>query len=169
MNKNLGGALLAFLCIIGAFFSGAEAANPAIPVIQQSFASKEIQPDGNWKVYITASDPDGEMKYIFACIEQPGVENYPASIIRIRKENLQQLSGYIYLNTVGVGNSMNSKQITLSVHIQDKSGQFSTPVVFPLSFDFRYSQAKPPEGVFQEKDLGPIMIRLKPTSDAHPD
>jgi len=169
MFKILGGIGWTLMAFILAFPQGAGAANPVIPVIQKSFASREIQPDGNWKVYISAADPDGQMKYIFASIEQPGVENYPVSIIRVRKEDRKQLSGYIYLNTVGVGNSMNAKQITLSVQIQDKSGQFSTPVVFPLSFDYRYSQAQPPEGTFQEKDLGPIMIRLKPTPDSHPD
>jgi hypothetical protein len=134
-----------------------------VPVISQSFASKEIRPDDTWKVYIDASDPDGNMRYIFAIVEQPGVAPYPLSITRIKKENSKEFSGYLYLNSAGVGNSKNNKNITLTIQIRDQSGQFSEPAAFPLSFHNRYSQAKPSERIFKENNLGPIMITLKPT------
>ena len=52
-------------------------------------------------------------------------------------------------------------ELTLTVQVRDRAGQFSEPVKFPLSINSRYSQEPPPEGVFQETDLGPIMIDLR--------
>src|SRR5512136_2546031 len=71
-----------------------------VPVISQSFASPKISPGGTWKVYLTASDPDGDMKNIVCVIDQPGVGTYPVGITRIKKdEDRRELSGYVYLYT----------------------------------------------------------------------
>jgi hypothetical protein len=136
----------------------------AVPVITQSFASKQLRPGDTWKVYLKASDPDGDMKNIYATIEQPGMATYPISITRIKEGGGKDLSGYVYLNTVGV-QGMNFVTITLTVEIQDKAGHFSQPAVFPLSFHGGSKQQIPSPGTFQEKDLGPIMINLRTASD----
>jgi len=54
-------------------------------VITQSFASKEINTGGTWKVYLNASNPDGEMVNIYATVDQPGVGQYPSSIMKLKK------------------------------------------------------------------------------------
>jgi hypothetical protein len=138
----------------------ADAEGRGTPLITQSFASKQIGPNDTWKVYLKASHPDGKMKNIFSLIEQPGVGTYSASITRIKEENRKELSGYIYLNTLGPGNQLNFVNLTLTVQIQDMAGHFSAPAVFPLSIYTRFTQEGPPQGVFKEQDLGPIMIRL---------
>ena len=133
-----------------------------VPVIVQSFASKDLRAGDVWKVYLNASDPGGKMKYIFATIFQPGVGIYPVSITRIKKENQKEISGYIYLNTAPAPPSAFFNQtLTLTINIQGKGGVFSQPAVFPLSFSFESVREKPPEGVFKEQDLGPIMITLR--------
>jgi hypothetical protein len=133
-----------------------------IPVIVQSFAPKEIMAGDVWKVYLKASDPDGKMKYMFATVSQPGVGSYPVSITRIKDENQKELSGYIYLNT-GPARSTRffNLTLTLTVNIKDDKGRFSQPAVFPLSFMAKPSPEAPPEGVFNEHDLGPIMVTLR--------
>jgi len=136
----------------------------SIPVITQSFASKQLRPRDTWKVYLNASDPDGDMKNIVCVIEQPGRGVYPASRTRIAMENRKDLSGFIYLNTVGV-EGLNFVILTLTVQIEDKAGHFSQAAVFPLSFNSSYKQESPRPGTFQEKDLGPIMITLRPIDD----
>jgi len=132
-----------------------------VPVITQSFASKQIRPGDTWKVYLNASDPDGNMKYIVCTIQQPGVGVYSPSYTRIKEENRKELSGYIYLNTVSPGKLLNFVNLTLTVHIQDRAGHFSQPAIFPLSFHARFIQEAPLQGVFKEQDLGPIMITLR--------
>ncbi len=132
---------------------------PGVPKITQSFASRKIRAGDTWKVYLNASAPDGNMKAIFCFIEQPGVGRYPVSITKIKEEGRKEFSGYIYLNTA-TSEEMNFINLTLTVQIQDTAGQFSSPAVFPLSIQSRYTQEPPPPGVFKEEDLGPIMIRL---------
>jgi len=132
-----------------------------VAVITQSFASQAIRPGETWKVYLKASAPDGEMKNIFALVEQPGVGPYPVGIIGIKKENKKDLSGYLYLNTSTPRASLEFVTLNLTVQIQDASGNFSPPVVFPLAFSSRSAQEMPPPGVFTEQDLGPIMVTLR--------
>jgi len=135
------------------------------PVIAQSFAAKELTPGDVWRVYLKASDPDGKMKYIFATISQPGVGTYPISITRIKDENQKELSGYVSLNTGPVQpSSFFNLTLTLTVNIQGAGGVFSQAAVFPLSFQPKAGQERPPEGIFKEQYLGPIMVTLKTVS-----
>ncbi len=131
-----------------------------VPVITQSFASKEVMPGETWKVYLNVSDPDGGLKNIFAVVDQPGVGPYPLSIIRIQGENHKELSGYIYLNTSNPYSSLEFTPLKLIVQVQDRAGHFSAPVVFPLFIQGRATQEAPPQGVFKDEDLGPVMVTL---------
>ncbi len=137
-----------------------EEETPPVPVITRAFASPEIRPGSTWKIYLIAADPRGKMKYIVSVINQPGVGQYPVSLIRIRPQNREELNGYIYLNTLSRGD-LNFVNITLTVQIQDTRGNYSQPAIFPLSFNNRYRQEPPPPGVFEENNLGPIMIQLR--------
>ena len=84
-NKILAVSFVLLCLVIGyATLARAEVAGKAVPVITQSFASTKVWPGETWKVYLNISDPDGEMKYIFATVEQPGVGQYPLSIIRVK-------------------------------------------------------------------------------------
>jgi hypothetical protein len=135
-----------------------------VPVITQSFASLKIRPGDTWKVYLKASDPDGDMRYIVSVIEQPGIGIYPLSYTRIAEGNRKDLSGYLYLTTIDV-QGLNLVNLSLTVQIQDRAGHYSKPVSFPLSFNHRYRQELPPVDVFPEKNLGPILIRLRTLGD----
>ncbi len=136
----------------------------SIPVITQSFASPEIRPLDTWKVYLKASDADGDMKSLYASIFQPGMGPYPLSITKLKEADSKELNGYFYLNT-GDDPGMNFRNLILTVNIQDKAGHFSAPAVFPLAFNARSVQQTPPPGVFREKDLGPIMVTLRSSND----
>jgi hypothetical protein len=136
----------------------------AVPVITQSYASPQISPGSNWKVYLKASDADGDMKAFFCTIHQPGVGIYPVSITRIKEENQKELSGYLFLN-VSAFRNLDLLELTLTVQIQDRAGQFSEPANFPLSINSRYAQQPPPAGVFQDNSLGPVMIQLRTVGD----
>ena len=134
------------------------------PVITRAFASREMRPGGNWLVYLNASDSKGQMKYIVSEIWMPGAGSSSASYTRIKAGEGKELSGYVYLNVFGsdleTRLNQNFINLTLVIYIKDKSGNFSAPAVFPLSFNSRYAQSTPPAGVFKDEDLGPIMIRL---------
>ncbi len=135
------------------------------PVISQSFAVKELVPGDTWKIYIKAKSPEAKMKYIYAYLEQAGGMAYPISLIRIREENQGEISGYVFLSTLSAGQPMDYVNIRLTIHIRDEKGRFSEPVIFPLVFNARANKQEPPTGIFLEKDLGPVMIRLRPVND----
>lgn len=151
-----------------AFFSTMEerenvyGGNP--PVISGFYAARELGPGGTWKIYLKASDPNGDMKYIVAYIDEAGLGGYSPSYTKIRGGDSKELSGYVYLNTAsGAGyTSRIYYDLTLTVQIQDRAGHYSKPVSIPLHFQYRTAtQENPPPGVFKEHDLGPIMIELR--------
>ena len=130
-----------------------------VPIITRSFASPQVSPGDTWRVYLSASDPDGDMKAVYCVIDQPGMGTHPASITRIREDQQRELSGYLYLTTAGMAGS-NFGNLVLEIQIRDQAGNFSEPVSFSLSFNPRAHQEEPPPGLFQDRELGPIMITL---------
>ena len=136
----------------------------AVPVITESFASKECLPGDTWKIYLKASDPDGDIDYVASVVYQPGWGDYPISRTRILEGSGKELNGYVYMNTLRPGgyNFLNFFTFTVTVQIMDKAGHYSKPVEFPVSFNYRAVQEPPPPGVFQENALGPILVKLHP-------
>lgn len=154
----LGGALLVGMSHANAYASEG-------PIISQSFASGELMPGGTWKIYLKASGGEANMKYLYSTVEQSGGSPYPLSLTRIKGDTRKALSGYFYLPTFSAGVPIDYVILRLVVQIQDDKGRFSEPVVFPLTFKARAFVKQPPEGVFEEKELGPIMIRLRPVGE----
>jgi hypothetical protein len=133
----------------------------AVPVITQSFATPQTAPGKNWKAYLKASEADGDMEDIVSTVHQPGVGTYPVSFTRIGENDRKELSGYVYL-FIPYRDGLDNVGITITIQIRDREGQFSQPVKFPLSIGVLAQQESPPPGVFQENDLGPILVDLHP-------
>jgi hypothetical protein len=133
------------------------------PVIEQSFASDQLRPGEQWRIYIRASDPDGDMERIFAVVEQAGIGSYPVSITRIKGEIGKELSGYVFLNTSNY-DFLDDVKLSISIQIMDKAGHSSQSVSHSVVLSDRQTQKSPPSGVFKETDLGPIMVTLRPVS-----
>jgi len=136
----------------------------APPIISKSYAAGQIWPGDTWKIYLIASDPDGDMKNIVCTLDQPGVGMYPASITGIGEGRQKELSGFLYLNTQSFEN-LTFVTLNLTVQIQDRAGHYSQPATFPLLLSPTGQQEPPLPGVFREEDLGPIMIRLRTIHD----
>ena len=136
----------------------------ASPVITASFASQELRPGDSWKIYLKASDPDGDMQSVVAVVEQKGLGPYPISYTRLKEGNQKELSGYVFLNTSGpFGDSwLYSYSFTVTIQIKDKAGHVSQPGSFKVSFNNRVTQQPPPSGTFEENSLGPILVVLRP-------
>lgn len=134
------------------------------PVITETFASKQMNPADTWKVYLKASDPDGDMESVVAVVEQSGLGPYPVSFTKLREGNRKELSGYVFLNTSGPQGSswLHSYSLTLTVQVKDKAGHYSQPAVFAVSFNNRFTQQPPPPGIYEENNLGPILVVLRP-------
>jgi hypothetical protein len=135
------------------------------PVITETYASKKMNPGDTWKVYLKASDPDGDMESIVATVQMVGSGTHPVSFTRIQDGNRKELSGYVSLSTPSGEGWLNNLTLTLTVQIKDRARHLSKAVAFPLEFNTRYVQEPPPPGVFPEQYLGPIMITLRSFHD----
>ena len=125
------------------------------PVLIHSFASKQIRPGGRWKVYLKASHATMDMKYIFITVEMGGSH---LNVIQVNEKNQRFFSGYITLDTRGVNTSMGFVNLTLNVSLEDDAGRFSQSVTFPLSLERNAIREEPPPGMFEEQELGIVMI-----------
>jgi hypothetical protein len=136
------------------------------PVIEKSFASNQLRPGDQWKIYVLASDPDGDMDALIAVVNQPGMGSYPISLTKIKEENGKELSGYFYLNTSGPFGSdfLFNQELAVSIQMKDKAGHTSQPVSLSVLLLSTHTQKSAPAGVFKEKELGPIMVTLRPAS-----
>ncbi len=170
MHKKITLPLFLILLLMGCDYfiykelhKGGEGVQPVPPNIEESWASDHAKLGDVWKVYLIASDLDGDMKAIHSVIEQKGVGVYPVSITPIKPEYQKELNGYTYLNTeriAAAGAALDSVSLTLKVKIQDRAGNFSNEVILPLFLDARSKQTSSPPGYFKENDFGPIMARM---------
>jgi len=159
VNGKILAVFFFFLCLaIGCATLESPKGAEKTPVITQSFASREIRIGDTWKIYLNASDPTGEIKEISSIVEQAG-QNHPERITKVSKENTKEFSGYLYLSTASLANALDGTSITLWVQIQDRSGNFSQPAIFPLTIKNEATQEAPPQGIFREQDLGPMVAR----------
>ncbi len=136
------------------------------PVIGQSFASNQLRPGDQWKIYVLASDPDGDMETLIAVVDQPGMGSYPVSLTKIKEENGKELSGYFYLNTSGPfgRDFLHNQELVVTIQIRDKARHTSQPVTLSVLLLSGQTPKTPPAGVFKENELGPIMVTLRPAS-----
>ena len=171
MVKKIVPVLSAIVLLFGCASMQADQGNPeaasARPVITQAYAAPEMRTGDAWKIFINASDPNGDMEYIVATIDQPGRGGgYPPSYTKVKKGENQQMSGYVYLTTANnVQSALNFTNLTLTVQIKDRNGNLSNPVSFPLHFQLSAVQQPPPQGIFQQANLGPVMIEIRPLGD----
>jgi hypothetical protein len=103
---------------------------------------------------------------MIAVVDQTGVGPYPVSLTKIKEEDGKELSGYFYLNTSSPFgyNFLYGQKLVVSVQIKDKAGHTSQPVSLSVLFGSGEGPKSPPAGVFNEKELGPIMVTLRPPS-----
>ena len=143
------GAFLAFAVTVGYSESLAEwltepGGSPS--VITQWFAAKEVPHGDNWKIYLEANDPDGDMRRFVCALHQMGYGDYPSQYVVIKKRHRGKLKGYLnFISSGGAGLWLPEwTELTLTVYIQDKGGNTSNKVVFPLVLSRLTKQESPP-------------------------
>jgi hypothetical protein len=104
------------------------------PVITFSYAQEKIRQGEEWRIYISASDPDGDISRIYCMIDQPGGQLYRPDFTRLKKGMEEKFSGYLFLRTNSQF-SLHGASLTLTLTIVDRAGNESKPVLFPLTFD----------------------------------
>jgi len=134
----------------------------ASPVITQSFAAKEMDWQDTWKIYLEASDADGDMKTIIIMLGKKEGVGSEITWTRIKERDRREFSGYLYWYPGP--NAQYFMYGFLTVQIEDMAGHYSNVLSFPIEFKRGVRQVAPPRDNFQEKELGPVMINLKRSS-----
>ena len=131
------------------------------PVILATYAPAVIRPGAVWRVYLKATDADGDMKDIAAVMWQTGVGFYSTDITRIKKGDAKEVAGYLYLNTPA-DPTLLSDQFTLTLLVRDRQGNKSEPVEVRFHFDY-VEPEKLPESwqPVAENRLGGILIKIQ--------
>jgi hypothetical protein len=165
MNKKIIWGLASLFLLAGcATFESAEVREQrygkAAPVIDQYFASPSMRQGDTWKVYLRASDPDGDMKRIVTYLG-PGsrAADSSAAFTRLREEDRREFSGYLYWfpgSDVGY-----SGPYVMIIQVEDQAGHYSAPISLTLNIQPSGRQESPPAGVFQEKEIGAVLISIK--------
>ena len=65
------------------------------PVITHSFAATEVSHGDKWKVYVEASDPDGDMRQFVCVFKQVGFGSYSPDYVVIKGPHREKLKGYL--------------------------------------------------------------------------
>ena len=131
---------LAYLCTEGHAQSKGSA-----PVITFAWAQDRIRQGEDWRIYIAANDPDGDMYRIYCRIDQPGGQVYRPDVSSIKKGLEGQLTGYLVLRTYSP-QDLFGLYLTLNLTIVDRAGNESQTYSFPLTIDGEKTKF-PPQGL----------------------
>ena len=130
---------LAPLCV-----EGLAQTKGSAPVITFAWAQERIRQGEDWRIYIAATDPDGDMHRIYCRIDQPGGQVYRPDISNIKKGMEGQLTGYLVLRTYSPQDFF-GLYLTLNLTIVDRAGNESQLLSLPLSIDGEKTKFPPPE------------------------
>ncbi len=116
------------------------------------------------KLYIEASDPNGDMLRIATVIEETGSGYHPPDWIFLKQNHRSHFAGYLQWNTHSLFGVPEWHNVTLKVSVFDRSGNESNVVVFPFEFLSEVLPKPQPPAPFDQGNiprLGHVMTELK--------
>ncbi len=166
----LGGLFLVFAagCVVVDQRSPQElekAYGPNKPKVQDIFASKEVFSGEAWKIYLNASDPDGDMTFIQVSLWVPGGILLPVRL-EVPASSGKELSGYLVLYTSDLPFSVQrfgGSEITIYIALEDRAGHVSERAITSTRLILGATEEPPPAGKFQERYLGTVPVRFMQT------
>ncbi len=153
MRRSILLGLVSGLMVLGsAMVSSAQEA----PVLEKVWAPAEINYGGLAKIYIKASDPQGDMRWLV--VTAAGEHGGPSGSVPIRlKKGLgKDLNGYVYWNTKQANRQEGSAKVEILV--EDWKGNESETKSVTIKMVRKGAKAQKPPADFQEKEIGPIML-----------
>jgi hypothetical protein len=128
----------------------------APPVIEKVWASPVYPIGGLIKIYIKASDPNADMKWLY--ISAGFGKQAVLGAVPLRLKGGKDLNGYVYWDSRWM--TTGNVQATVEFTVEDAAGKESEAksVTFELKKGKDIKAEKAPAD-FQEKEIGPIMRR----------
>ena len=103
-------------------------------VITFSYAQEKIRQGDIWKIYLSASDPQGSMLQIVCIVRKAGTPRFRPSTLYLKKDMQKQFSGYLAFHT-GSALNWSGEEFVLELSILDRAGNVKGEVNFPVEFD----------------------------------
>jgi len=142
-----------FLLILTLFFPSFSAYaqdKENLPVVHFAYAQEKIRQGEIWKIYLSVSDPNGNMSRIACNIEQAGAARlYKPSLIYLKKGMEKQFVGYLALYTNSSQN-LSGEELTVNLSILDRQGNVRKALSSPLEIDGDSTKSLPAD---TEKEL----------------
>jgi hypothetical protein len=104
------------------------------PVITHSFAVEKGRYLDVVKLYIEATDPNGDMLRVATVIEETGSGYHSPDWIFLKPNHWTHFAGFLQWNTHSSFGVPEWHNVTLKVSVFDRSGNESNVVVFPFEF-----------------------------------
>jgi hypothetical protein len=127
-------ALISFSLIIAPAPNGGSQTKDSPSVITFSYAQEKIRQGDIWKIYLSASDPEGSMMKIVCTLRKAGISRFRPSMLYLKKGMEKQFSGYLTFYT-GSGLDWSGEEFLLELSILDRAGNVKGSVNLPLEFD----------------------------------
>jgi hypothetical protein len=127
------------------------------PVLEKIWAPAEV----NWgkilKVYVKASDPEGDMKFVVVSAGKAGQAMPSGSTpIRLNKASRKSVNGYVYWDTNKA--AQRDTAGIVAVQIEDMKGQESEVMTVNVKIVPSGAKVEQPPAEFQEIEIGPVML-----------
>ncbi len=105
------------------------------PVIRAIAAQNEIGIGHLWKIYIHATDPDGDIDQIYVYFAQPG-GSY-TSIPLVLRRPVKEINGAVltWTTLAGSGFQMGAIYASAEIRVEDRAGNISEPKTIEFTLD----------------------------------
>lgn len=126
------------------------------PVLEKIWAPATVNIGTVLKIYIKATDPEGDMRWVIVSATRGTGQATGAVPIRLSKEMRKDLNGYVYFDTRG---AMPGAAGTIFVQIEDWKGNETETKSLPVKLETKGAKVEKPPADFKEVAIGPVMMQ----------
>ena len=127
------------------------------PKVEKVWAPAEFNFGSLLKIYVKASDPTGDMRWLVVTAGGGGITKpVGAAPIRLKKGAGKDLNGYVYWDSSRA--FQKSGTATVEIIVEDMKGNESAPMSVTIKMVTKGANAEKPPADFQEVEIAPIMI-----------
>ncbi len=156
--------ILAGGCVTADEPAGKGVATPvgtSVPSWKASYAAKEVGAGQSWRVYLDASDPDGDIQFISVLLNASGRESGWMRL-QVEPDQRASLSGRLEVSTSDLGRGGGAGWVRAVVILEDRAGHRSEPLGFVATMEMDARPVEPPPGSFPDRFLGGISVGSLP-------
>ncbi len=126
------------------------------PKIEKVWAPAEFNFGSVLKIYLKASDPQGDIRWVYVTAGGSGITK-PSGAVPIRvKKGTKDLNGYVYWDSSKA--PQKSGSATLEIMVEDMKGNESEGKSVTVKMVAKGAKAEKAPADFQEVEIGPIMM-----------